>query len=388
MSGSAYSRPFVNLEFAEQLVKKLYNFERISEIKELESFGDQNFYVRGHRRNTVQEQVASNFRSNDLEQEEYVLKVLNSNDSRHVDFVEAESAAMYFLRERGFPCPLLYPLAGGVDTKSLIRVPASPNAKYDANKSPETAEYKWCIVRLISFLPGQTGDSLKRKMSFENLFMVGKFIGSLSKAFQDFESPVSLSKSDRWCIENLLSLKSHVSFVKGEENKKLVCNVLDRFAAHVTPKICLLRQGTVHSDLTETNLLFDTSCGELRISGLIDFGDIRWSCFLFELATAVASFTKEDDVLASSGYFIDGYQAVFPLTDLEFELLYDVVCARLCQVFLITSEKEREFPNNEYAKKLQTDYLRKLKAWSSNSRDEVMSMWRKVEEYGQKLYSA
>ena len=185
MSGPAYSRPCVDLEFAEQLVRKLYNFERISEIKELDSFSDRNFYVRGHKRITGQEEVASNFYPNHLEHGEYVLKILNSDDSKHGDLVEAENAAMYFLRERGFPCPLLFPLAGGVDTKSLVRIPVSSNAKCAANKNTlQTAEYEWCIARLISFLPGQTARSLERKMSFENLFMVGKFIGNLSKAFQ------------------------------------------------------------------------------------------------------------------------------------------------------------------------------------------------------------
>ena len=100
----------------------------------------------------------------------------------------------------------------------------------------------------------------------------------------------------------------------------------------------------------------------------------------------MASFTKEDDVFVSSGYFIAGYEAVFPLTSQEFELLYDVICARLCQVFLITSEKENECPNNEYVKKLKMDYLMKLKAWSSNSRDEVMSVWRKIGRHRHKLY--
>lgn len=149
----------------------------------------------------------------------------------------------------------------------------------------------------------------------------------------------------------------------------------------MTPKISLLRLGTIHNDVTETNLLIDRTNGEFRISGLIDFGDMRYSCLLFELATAIASFTNEDDVLESSGYLIAGYQAVFPLPGLEFELLYEVVCARLCQVFLITSKQEKECPNNEYLRKLLMDYLAKLKAWLSNSRDEVMLFWRKVEQH-------
>lgn len=180
-------------------------------------------------------------------------------------------------------------------------------------------------------------------------------------------------------MENFLSLESYVTSVEGEENKRLVREVLGRYATHVTPKFSLLRRGPIHNDVNKENLLISSNNGEIKISGLVDFGDIRHSCLLFELANNIASFINEDDVLEVSGYIIAGYQSVFPLPGLEFDLLYDVVSARLSQVFLITSSHEKEYPNNEYLRKLLVDYLTKLKAWLSNSKDEAMAFWRKVQ---------
>lgn len=180
-------------------------------------------------------------------------------------------------------------------------------------------------------------------------------------------------------MENFLSLESYVTSVEGEENKRLVREVLGRYATHVTPKLSLLRQGPIHNDVNKENLLISTRNGEFKISGLVDFGDIRHSCLLFEIANNIAAFIDEDDVLEVSGYIIAGYQSVFPIPGLEFELLYDVISARLCQVFLITSSHEKEYPNNEYLRKLLVDYLAKLKAWMSNSRDETIAFWRKVD---------
>jgi len=97
------------------------------------------------------------------------------------------------------------------------------------------------------------------------------------------------------------------------------------------------------------------------------------------LANNIAAFINEDDVLLVSGYLLAGYQAVYPLPGLELDLLYDVVSARLCQVFLITSKHEKECVNNEYLRKLLTDYLGKIKAWLSNSKADVVAFWRKVE---------
>ena len=180
-------------------------------------------------------------------------------------------------------------------------------------------------------------------------------------------------------MENFLSLESYITSVEGEENKDLVREVLDTFASQVTPKLSLLRWGIVHNDVNKDNLLIDMSSDKFRISGLVDFGDIRHSCLLFELANSMAAFINEDDLLLVSGYLLAGYQAVYPLPGLEFDLLYDAVSARLCQVFVITSSHEKECVNNEYLKKLLTDYLGKFKAWLSNSKADVVAFWRKVE---------
>ncbi|XP_020605362.1 hydroxylysine kinase-like [Orbicella faveolata] len=180
-------------------------------------------------------------------------------------------------------------------------------------------------------------------------------------------------------MEKFLSLESYVTSVEGEENKDLVREALDTFATQVAPKLSLLRRGTIHNDVNKDNLLIEMSSDKFKISGLVDFGDIRHSCLLFELANSIAAFINEEDVLLVSGYLLAGYQAVYPLPGLEFDLLYDVVSARLCQVFLITSNHEKECLNNDYLRKLLTDYLGKFKAWLSNSKADAVAFWRKVE---------
>lgn len=181
MSSSVH-RPCVNIDFAAQLVKKFYNFERINEIKELSSYSDRNFYVRGRRNKLCTPQEIA-------EQGEYVLKILNSVDSEHGDFVDTENEAMTFLRERNFPCPVLFPVDGGSEIKRLIRVPLCSDSPGEGpsileDKSGSLAiKDEWCVIRLISFLPGVTAESLGN-FSCENLFNIGQFLGRLSKSFQ------------------------------------------------------------------------------------------------------------------------------------------------------------------------------------------------------------
>ena len=180
-------------------------------------------------------------------------------------------------------------------------------------------------------------------------------------------------------MENLLSLEEeYITFVEDEGNKRLVREVLGKYAAHVTPKLPLLRRGILHSDVTRPNLLLETKDESCKISGLVDFGDIRVSCLLFELANTVASFININDVLVDSGHLIAGYQAAFPLPGTEFELLYDSVSARLCQIYLITSKEVRQNPENEYLGNALMNYFTNMKAWLKNPKDEAMKYWRNL----------
>ena len=182
---SLVHRPCVSLDFASHLAKKFYNFQRISEIKELSSYSDRNFYVRGWRSKSCMSCITQET----AEQREYVLKILNSTDSEHGDFIDAENEAMAFLRARGFPCPSLFLVDGRSEMKLLVQVPfcidcsgEARSIQEDANRNlPKTDE--WCAVRLISFLPGVTAENFG-DLSCEKLFKIGQFVGRLSQNFQ------------------------------------------------------------------------------------------------------------------------------------------------------------------------------------------------------------
>ena len=179
MSSSVH-RPCVSRDFASQLAKKFFNVERISEIKELSSYSDRNFYVRGRRNELCKIQETA-------EQREYVLKILNSTDSEHGEFVDAENEAMTFLRERGFPCPLLFPVKGSSEMKMLVQIPLYNNDSFGEAlsfmKEDANSRNEWCVIRLISFLPGVTAESFG-KFNCENLFIIGQFVGKLSQTLQ------------------------------------------------------------------------------------------------------------------------------------------------------------------------------------------------------------
>lgn len=193
MSASVH-RPCVSLAFAEKLAEKFCSFVNIADIREFGSYMDRNFYIRGQRSLKScanQDQLVSETANAVISEEgEYVLKILNSFDSKYREFVDAENEAMGFLRERGFPCPLLYNLtcsSSGNGHAQLIPLYANgfdetcSSIKEDEYRNTSTTEE--CIIRLISFLPGETAASLG-SLSHQNLFCIGQFVGRVSRALQ------------------------------------------------------------------------------------------------------------------------------------------------------------------------------------------------------------
>jgi len=182
--GCILRRPCVSHAFAGKLAKEFYSFDKIVEIKELDSFCDRNFYIRGKPKPKTEPHLTKADQPvTVLDDREYVLKILNSDDSKHGDLVDAENEAMRYLRSRDFPCALVYQVTGSSGTKLYARVPLARNLDDEIDGVICMEKTEECIVRLVSFLPGETAESLGR-ISQENLFCIGQFVGRLSRAFQ------------------------------------------------------------------------------------------------------------------------------------------------------------------------------------------------------------
>ena len=90
----------------------------------------------------------------------------------------------------------------------------------------------------------------------------------------------------------------------------------------------------IHNDANDGNVLVAASAEspfELRVSSIVDFGDMVHAPRICDLAVACtyASLGKPD-WLGAAAYVVAGYQAVAPLDERELELLFDLIRARLC----------------------------------------------------------
>ena len=91
-------QPFLITTDADSILKSLYGLHACS-IKLLSSYGDQNFYVRLDKKETLKINHGDTITG-----DEFVLKIFNSSDSMMADMVEMRVKMMVYLSNKGVPC--------------------------------------------------------------------------------------------------------------------------------------------------------------------------------------------------------------------------------------------------------------------------------------------
>lgn len=102
----AFTKPALGEGEVAALVDRVFGL-KVSRVRPLPSYNDQNFHVRASRSEGADEGA-----------DEYVLKITNSEDSQKPDLIEVQTQAMMFLSTKGFPSATPYLTKGG-DIMSL-----------------------------------------------------------------------------------------------------------------------------------------------------------------------------------------------------------------------------------------------------------------------------
>ena len=120
--------------------------------------------------------------------------------------------------------------------------------------------------------------------------------------------------------------------------------VLDRFETRVEPVLPTLRAQVIHGDMSLDNVLLDD---DLRVSGIVDFGDMTHAPLVCDLAVSVADVLHgRDDAIDAAEVMIGGYVSVTPLEDEEAALLADLVAARLATEVTVAAWHGGLYPDN------------------------------------------
>lgn len=198
-------------------------------------------------------------------------------------------------------------------------------------------------AKLLDYIEGEFIASVPNTP--ELLFSLGEKIAELNLALQNIDSPLLASRRLFWDLQ-YASLSFHnTSLIKEPERRKLIKYYFDRFQQIVLPQQHQLRHSIIHGDLNDYNILIKDG----KIEGFLDFGDSSYSPMVNDIAIAMTymMLDKEnpfDDVLP----LLKGYNSINPLTQIEVELLPELITTRLCISLCNSAEKKHLGVDNEY----------------------------------------
>ena len=305
-----------NLSDAEAL--KLLNefFGITGSVRELPSERDQNFYVKSEKG------------------DEYVLKIANTLEK--METLDLQNKAMLHLANRDDSGS--YPLILQTKSNELIAI---------YQKDDKTSHF----VRLVTFLPGKVLANVNPHNK-EILYDFGRFVGETSKLLNSF-SHVAANRVLYWDLKHAHNIISkYKGYITDPTKRIIVDHFLNEFKAKILPELSNLRTSVIHNDFNDYNVIVNQgeSTNQYQF-GIIDFGDMVHSHTIFELAVATTyAILGKNDPIKAAAYVIGGYHSVFPLTELELELLFILICTRLCMSVSIAAYQQKMEPENEYLK--------------------------------------
>ena len=181
---------------------------------------------------------------------------------------------------------------------------------------------------------------------------IGRTLGRLARALEDFEGRPAAGEpeSPSWALLDApLTIRPRLEFIASVQRRELVESILHRYEDAVEPKLVGLRRAVIHQDANENNILVQTSAAESRLSGLIDFGDAGYSVLVAEPAIAAAYIALgKSDPLTAMATQIAAFHGEYPLTDEEFDCIFDLALVRLATSVTVSSERAASVDADPY----------------------------------------
>ncbi|XP_055991373.1 hydroxylysine kinase [Sorex fumeus] len=323
----ALTKPTFTEAQASALVESVFGL-KVSKIRPLPSYDDQNFHVCISRaEDTLQDPT------------NYVLKINNTESSKTPELIEVQSHIIMFLSTAGIPTAAVHRTKGDSIT-SLVSI----------DQGSETKTY---VVRLLTYLPGRPIAEIP--MSPQLLYEIGKLAARLDQTLEKFQHP-KLSSLHRgnfiWNLRNVPLLEKYLHALGQDRNREIVEHVIQLFKNEITAKLKQFRECINHGDLNDHNILVEPSKSVSgdghQVSGVLDFDDMSYGYYVFEVAiTIMYMMIESKDPIQVGGHVLAGFESIIPLTAVERSALYLLVCSRFCQSLVMAAYSCQLQPENK-----------------------------------------
>lgn len=229
------------------------------------------------------------------------------------------------------------------------------------------------ICRFLSYLEGEfLGDITPSKSLYQSL---GAFLAKLNHHLESFSDYVLKARELDWDIQYLHLNKKYLEEIGNPSDRNLARHFILQFEENVTPLLPELRKQVIHGDANEWNILVQNQ----EISGIIDFGDLSYSPLINELAIALTYIIYDKEKpLGWVEDFLKAYHEINPLTEVELDILYYLIAARLCISVCQSAHARKVDPGNSYASVSEKSAWNLLRKWVAISPLEASNVFKKA----------
>ena len=198
-------------------------------------------------------------------------------------------------------------------------------------------------VRMLTYLDGVQIRETPR--TAQQRRAMGAELAELDLALRGFMHPAA-THNLLWNVSAAHKLTSKLDGVVDPQRRALAESFMKRFTDYVLPLLASVRSQVIHNDYHFYNVLVAPD-DHTRITGIIDFGDMLHAPLVGEVATAAAfHMTGSADPFEGAAQFVGAYYAALPLTDIEQDIVADLMATRHLITALISEWRAARYPEN------------------------------------------
>ncbi len=182
---------------------------------------------------------------------------------------------------------------------------------------------------------------------------VGTLVAAVDRALEGFDPPV-LDRPFLWDLRRGREVvEEHLAGVEDAGRRALLREHLRRVDAQLAPLLSELREGVIHGDANDHNVLVTAPGPDplepRRVTGLVDFGDLVRSWVVADPAIAAAyALLGSRDPVHVAACLAQGAHEVHPLRAAEVEAFLPLATLRLCVSVALSATNRRLRPDDPY----------------------------------------
>ncbi|HEU0369119.1 MAG TPA: aminotransferase class III-fold pyridoxal phosphate-dependent enzyme, partial [Candidatus Acidoferrum sp.] len=178
---------------------------------------------------------------------------------------------------------------------------------------------------------------------------MGKFLGELDSALQNFTHPV-VHRELKWDSSRAAWIRDQMHHLEESSRRALMEYFISLYQEDVEPRRDELRKSAIYGDANDHNVLVSPPWPQPRkVAGVIDFGDMHYGWTVSEAAIAAAyAILGKENPLSVVAAIARGFHGAFPLSEPEIAALFPLIGMRLAVSVVNSAVRKKQRPGDPY----------------------------------------